>query len=78
MDVAKNMFHTFLISPQQIKIPIYQRKYSWEKKQWEQLFKDIEKVGSTNKRAHFIGSLVHTSKSLTISNIIGSMVSFSG
>lgn len=70
MDVAKNMFHTFLISPQQIKIPIYQRKYSWEKKQWEQLFKDIEKVGSTNKRAHFIGSLVHTSKSLTISNII--------
>ncbi len=53
----------------QFVIPIYQRLYSWEKKQCEQLWDDILKAGGNDKmNGHFIGSIlfvqdgVHTTK----------------
>ena len=70
MDVGRNMFNFFLIGPKQFRIPIYQRNYSWGKKQWEQLFKDVNKVGSSDKKNHFIGSVVYTSHVLDIPTII--------
>ncbi|WP_121043387.1 DUF262 and DUF1524 domain-containing protein [Helicobacter pylori] len=43
----------------QFVIPIYQRLYSWEKKQCEQLWDDILKVGGNDKmNGHFIGSIL--------------------
>ena len=41
------------------KIPVYQRNYSWQKENCEQLFDDILKAGESNKiEFHFIGSII--------------------
>ncbi|GAA7491518.1 hypothetical protein MMM109_08550 [Helicobacter pylori] len=43
----------------QFVIPIYQRVYSWEKEQCEQLWDDIAKTGGNDKiEGHFIGFIV--------------------
>ncbi|MGH1602929.1 GmrSD restriction endonuclease domain-containing protein [Helicobacter pylori] len=43
----------------QFVIPIYQRLYSWEKEQCEQLWDDIIKTGGNDQiEGHFIGSIV--------------------
>ncbi|GAA9573089.1 DUF262 and DUF1524 domain-containing protein [Helicobacter pylori] len=44
----------------QLVIPIYQRLYSWEKEQCEQLWDDIIKIGGNDKMdGHFIGSILY-------------------
>ncbi|MGN8386543.1 GmrSD restriction endonuclease domain-containing protein [Helicobacter pylori] len=44
----------------QFVIPIYQRVYSWEKEQYEQLWDDIIKIGGNDKmNGHFIGSILY-------------------
>ncbi len=44
----------------QLVIPIYQRVYSWEKEQCEQLWDDIIKIGGDDKMDwHFIGSILY-------------------
>ncbi|GAA9408792.1 DUF262 and DUF1524 domain-containing protein [Helicobacter pylori] len=44
----------------QFVIPIYQRLYSWEKKQCQQLWDDIIKIGGDDKmNGHFIGSILY-------------------
>lgn len=60
MEARNEPLYYFLNKPQQFRIPIYQRKYSWNNKQCEQLLKDIIRVGkSTSKeKTHFIGSIV--------------------
>ena len=48
-------------NPQQFRIPIYQRKYSWEIKHCEKLFNDIKNIGESDKQSHFMGSIVFKS-----------------
>ncbi len=44
----------------QLVIPIYQRLYSWEKKQCKELWDDIIKIGGDDKMdGHFIGSILY-------------------
>ncbi len=44
----------------QFVIPIYQRLYSWEKEQCEQLWDDIIKIGGNDQmNGHFIGSILY-------------------
>ncbi|GAA7092336.1 hypothetical protein ID0205_11430 [Helicobacter pylori] len=46
----------------QLVIPIYQRLYSWEKEQCQQLWDDIIKIGGNDKmEGHFIGSILYVS-----------------
>ncbi len=43
-STIKDLFSTFLTKDEQIcyfSIPLYQRKYSWSEKQWEELFSDL-------------------------------------
>ena len=50
----------FLHKASQFVIPIYQRNYSWDEKQCQQLWEDILRVGTNNDIAvHFIGSIVY-------------------
>lgn len=50
----------FLQGPKQFLIPIFQRRYSWEKRHCDQLWKDIIRVGKDrNAYAHFLGSVVY-------------------
>ena len=39
-------------------IPVYQRNYTWNEKNCERLFDDIENLTNDKTRTHFIGSLV--------------------
>lgn len=53
----------------QFVIPIYQRLYSWEKEQCEQLWDDIIKIGGNDKmNGHFIGSIVYAQVDATHSS----------
>ncbi|MGL2778880.1 GmrSD restriction endonuclease domain-containing protein [Helicobacter pylori] len=53
----------------QFVIPIYQRLYSWEKEQCEQLWDDIIKIGGNDKmNGHFIGSILYVRNGITHSS----------
>ncbi|WQS04340.1 DUF262 and DUF1524 domain-containing protein [Helicobacter pylori] len=53
----------------QLVIPIYQRVYSWGKKQCEQLWDDIIKIGGDDKMdGHFIGSILYVLDGITHSD----------
>ncbi len=53
----------------QFVIPIYQRVYSWEKEQCEQLWDDIIKIGGNDKmNGHFIGSILYVRDGITHSS----------
>lgn len=56
----------FLKKSPQFVVPIYQRNYSWEAAQCEQLCKDILRSGSNDKTSsHFMGSVVYVERSLS-------------
>ena len=60
MKAAKAELLSLLDGKRQFTIPIYQRTYSWQKKQCQQLFDDILRVGNgATKLSHFIGSIVY-------------------
>ncbi|GAA8840254.1 DUF262 and DUF1524 domain-containing protein [Helicobacter pylori] len=53
----------------QFVIPIYQRLYSWEKEQCQQLWDDIIKIGGDDKmNGHFIGSILYVQVDATHSS----------
>ena len=39
-------------------IPLYQRNYDWEEKNCEQLFQDLLKLHTSQRKNHFFGSIV--------------------
>jgi len=50
----------FLEGSKQFVIPIYQRKYSWEKQQCQRLWDDILRIGiNSESSSHFFGSIVY-------------------
>ncbi len=53
----------------QLVIPIYQRLYSWEKKQCKELWDDIVKTGGNDQMdGHFIGSILYVLDGITHSD----------
>ena len=59
MDVSKKFLLGFLEATRQFTLPIFQRRYSWEKKQCEQLWDDVVRVGKDdNTLSYFLGSIV--------------------
>ncbi len=60
MNAKDEPLTRLLDGEKQFIVPIFQRDYSWGTKQCQQLWDDIERVGSdTNTRAHFLGSVVY-------------------
>lgn len=55
----------FIKKSPQFVIPIYQRSYSWSKRECRQLWDDIVRAGGDeNINAHFIGSIVYIEKGI--------------
>src|SRR5215211_2774530 len=55
----------FVKAPKQFIIPIYQRTYSWSKKQCQQFWDDIVRAAADpTMSGHFIGSLVYVERGL--------------
>ncbi len=60
MIATQANFLKFSQRPKQFIIPIYQRTYSWTKKECTQLWNDLIRVaGDKEIPAHFIGSIVY-------------------
>lgn len=61
MNADDKLLSKFLNNTQQLQIPIYQRKYSWNFKECQLLFDDILRIGKDSKKGttHFIGSVVY-------------------
>ena len=65
MEAKETNLLRFLNRPMQLTIPIYQRTYSWKRKECEQLWKDILKVGNNQEiSGHFVGSIVYVEKGI--------------
>jgi hypothetical protein len=45
-------------SGQQLLVPIWQRRYTWDKQDWLELWKDLEHLQAAPNASHFIGSIV--------------------
>jgi len=71
MKAKEANFLRFLHGAKQFIIPIYQRTYSWQLKQCEQLLKDIISINQEQQRpGHFIGSIVYFEEDIhTISEV---------
>ncbi|SDW80555.1 DUF262 and DUF1524 domain-containing protein [Aequorivita viscosa] len=60
MEATQAQLLSLLDGKKQLTIPIYQRTYSWQIKQCQQLFNDIYRVGNdASELSHFIGSIVY-------------------
>ncbi|MFA5315811.1 MAG: DUF262 domain-containing protein [Dehalococcoidales bacterium] len=65
MKATEAKLLTFIKKSPQFAIPIYQRTYSWTKRECRQLWDDILRTGRSEKiSAHFIGSIVYIEKGL--------------
>lgn len=60
MDAKAIDLQSLLNAPKQFLIPVFQRYYSWNLENWQQLWGDIEVlfVNGSRPRFHFMGSLV--------------------
>ena len=65
MKATETKLLQFLKKSPQFIIPIYQRTYSWEEAQCQQLWDDIMRAGHKDDiNAHFVGSVVYIEKGL--------------
>ena len=69
----------FLQGPKQFLIPIFQRRYSWERRHCEQLWEDILHIGQDKKaHAHFLGSVVYMEHGIYSASAVTQLVVIDG
>ncbi len=60
MQANETKLEQIIEGTKQYVIPLFQRTYSWEKKEWDTLWDDLKDLCETEKpRSHFIGSIVN-------------------
>ena len=65
MKATEAKLLVFLKTSPQFVVPIYQRTYSWGKRECQQLRDDIMRTGCDDEAsAHFVGSIVYVEKGL--------------
>lgn len=59
MQASEAKLQLIIGNEKQYVVPLFQRKYSWDKKEWGTLLDDLVELSEgENTRTHFIGSLV--------------------
>jgi uncharacterized protein with ParB-like and HNH nuclease domain len=59
MKASETRLQPIIEGTKQYVVPLFQRPYSWTKKEWEILWNDIVELSETgDNRSHFIGSIV--------------------
>jgi uncharacterized protein with ParB-like and HNH nuclease domain len=56
MERGLTVFKDLIIGDRLFQVPIYQRNYSWEEKQWDDLWNDLLYLGSDKR--HYFGTLL--------------------
>ena len=68
MTPTKTHIRKFFKGSEQFVIPVYQRAYSWEQKQWSAFFEDLKEA--TKGNPYFFGNVLLEKQNNTISDII--------
>ncbi len=59
MNASETKLQPIIEGTKQYVIPLFQRQYSWDKKEWEVLWNDLLELTELEiRRSHFIGSIV--------------------
>lgn len=59
MKASETKFQPIIEGTKQYVVPLFQRVYSWDKKEWEMLWEDLVYLCENNEpKSHFIGSIV--------------------
>ncbi len=59
MKASETKFQPIIEGTKQYVVPLFQRSYSWDKKEWEILWEDVvELCENEDLKSHFIGSIV--------------------
>ena len=59
MQASEAKLQPIIEGAKQYVVPLFQRRYSWEKKEWNALLDDLVELSENeNPRTHFIGSIV--------------------
>lgn len=59
MQASETKLQPIIEGTKQYVVPLFQRSYSWDKKEWEVLWNDLSDLCKADKpRTHFIGSIV--------------------
>jgi uncharacterized protein with ParB-like and HNH nuclease domain len=59
MKASETKLQALIEGTKQYVVPLFQRAYSWDKKEWEMLWNDLIELCETDSpRTHFIGSMV--------------------
>ena len=70
MEARDTDFLQLLDGRKQFSVPIFQRRYSWEKKHCEKLWNDVLRLGQNRENpSHFLGSIVYIEP--RVSNVSG-------
>jgi len=58
MKASETRFQPIIEGTKQYIVPLFQRAYSWDKKEWDVLWDDLMDLCDNNNKNHFIGSIV--------------------
>jgi hypothetical protein len=58
MDASETKAADLFAQGKQMRVPVWQRRYSWTKVEWEALWEDLERLRQEPQLTHFIGSVV--------------------
>src|SRR5437899_2383953 len=59
MKASETKLQRVIEGTNQYVVPLFQRKYSWDSKEWNTLWEDLKELyEEDSKRNHFIGSIV--------------------
>lgn len=59
MKASETKFQPIIEGTKQYVVPLFQRPYSWDKREWEILWEDVDDLGKNEElKNHFIGSIV--------------------
>ena len=56
INATESTIESILTRPKTFKVPDYQRSYSWNEEQWEDLWYDVQEI--SKNESHFMGSIV--------------------
>ena len=60
MQAKETKLQDIIEGTKQYVLPLFQRSYSWDKKEWDILWEDLHELAEMeNPRTHFIGSIVN-------------------
>jgi hypothetical protein len=66
MKAGEQSLQATLTAQQQYVIPIFQRYYAWDTRQWEELWADIEELNQKPGSHHFMGTLVFVAQATPV------------